>query len=414
MGFGVGNYEWWQYFVMPWMSGIVGWGTNAIALWMTFYPINFFGPELLRIKNQPWGLFGWQGIVPTKAEKIGSKTVDLVTSKLLNIREVFQKLDPTQFSESVSEGSLLMLDEVINEVFGQSFPKVWSKLPQDVKDEIVVMAYKEHPILLSNLMQDMKDNIEDVLDIKHMVVTEIVAKKHLLGNIFLEIGDKEFTFIRHSGFYFGFLFGVIQTIIWLFYNAGWVLPVFGFVVGWCTNYIALKIIFSPINPIHFRGYTFHGLFLKRQQDVAKTFARINCVEILHVKAMWDAILTGPKSKNFYAMLRAHTIVFVEQMLQGMKPLLVLHLGASEFAMMKEEIASKVIEKIPSVIDESYEYTTRALNVEETICERMAALTSEEFEGVLHPAFEEDEILLIIVGGVLGMIVGFIQLYSLFV
>jgi hypothetical protein len=35
------------------------------------------------------------------------------------------------------------------------------------------------------------------------------------------------------------------------------------------------------------------------------------------------------------------------------------------------------------------------------------------QGVLHPAFEEDEIQLIILGGVLGAIVGFIQLFTLF-
>jgi uncharacterized membrane protein YheB (UPF0754 family) len=39
----------------------------------------------------------------------------------------------------------------------------------------------------------------------------------------------------------------------------------------------------------------------------------------------------------------------------------------------------------------------------------AQLPPEQFEGVLHPAFEEDEIQLIILGGLLGMIVGALQL-----
>jgi uncharacterized membrane protein YheB (UPF0754 family) len=44
---------------------------------------------------------------------------------------------------------------------------------------------------------------------------------------------------------------------------------------------------------------------------------------------------------------------------------------------------------------------------------MQELPSEEFEGVLHPAFQEDEITLIFLGGVLGAIVGIIQLFVLF-
>ena len=49
-------------------------------------------------------------------------------------------------------------------------------------------------------------------------------------------------------------------------------------------------------------------------------------------------------------------------------------------------------------------------MENTIRQRMQALGSEEFEGVLHPAFEEDEMTLIFTGGVLGLLVGVIQMF----
>ena len=53
-------YEWWKYLIMPIMAGVVGWGTNALALQMTFYPTEFVGWELFRVQDQPWGLFGFQ------------------------------------------------------------------------------------------------------------------------------------------------------------------------------------------------------------------------------------------------------------------------------------------------------------------------------------------------------------------
>eukprot|EP00957_Ditylum_brightwellii_P190068 14469396-Ditylum_brightwellii.AAC.1 len=129
--------------------------------------------------------------------------------------------------------------------------------------------------------------------------------------------------------------------------------------------------------------------------------------------MWDSILTGPKCANFNAMLRAHSIVFTEKLIGGLKPIAVAALGAKEFAMMKEDIAKKVMERLPTIIDHSYEYTTKALDLENTMRVKMQALSSQEFEGVLHPAFEEDEIILILVGGVLGCLVGIIQLVALF-
>lgn len=47
------------------------------------------------------------------------------------------------------------------------------------------------------------------------------------------------------------------------------------------------------------------------------------------------------------------------------------------------------------------------------CQAMQGLSPAEFEGVLHPVFEEDEWKLILVGGALGAAVGVFQLYVLF-
>ena len=221
---------------------------------------------------------------------------------------------------------------------------------------------------------------------------------------------QEFIFIERSGFYFGFLFGVFQSIGVIFYPDLWVLPIYGFLVGWFTNYVALKLIFSPLEPVRFCGFTFHGLFLRRQKEVSATFSRIICVDIVHVKAVWESILNGPKKDNFDSILRAHTILFAEKLLKAIKPFVVIALGNNTFSQLKEDLAMSVIEKLPTIIDHSYLYMTEAMNLEQTMREKLEALPYAEFEVLLHTAFQEDEILLIIVGGILGMITGIIQLY----
>lgn len=179
-------------------------------------------------------------------------------------------------------------------------------------------------------------------------------------------------------------------------------------MGWATNWLALKVIFRPLNPHKIGPFTFHGIFLKRQKEVSATFARVNCVEILHTQAIWETILTGPLAPNFFAMLRAHSIVFTEKLVGGLKPLAVAGMGSRRFSEMKEEIARQIAEKLPGIMPHSYEYVTEALDMENTIREKMQALSYAEFEGVLHPAFEEDEMLLVLVGGVLGLCAGLAQ------
>jgi hypothetical protein len=49
-----------------------------------------------------------------------------------------------------------------------------------------------------------------------------------------------------------------------------------------------------------------------------------------------------------------------------------------------------------------------LQLETTLRVQMEAMSPAKFERVLHPIFEEDELTLIIAGGVLGFIAGLIQ------
>jgi len=406
-------YAWWEYFLIPWIAGAVGYGTNVLALYMTFYPIEFWGIELFRIKNEPWGLFGWQGIIPSKAEKMATISFELMTTRLFNIKEIFHRLDPKKFAEIMEDSVLLMMDSVITEVAMEYMPVTWERLPKEVKDDIVLTADQEGEAFLAEFMADMQEHVDDVVDIKHMTVSACVANKELIVKIFQECGDQEFIFIRRSGFYFGFCFGLIQMAVWFVYDKDWVMPIAGFLVGWVTNYLALKVIFRPLEPRNFLCWTVQGIFLKRQHEVSATFARVVITEILHIKAIWEAIFTGPLSRNFFAMLRAHTLVFTEKLVAEIQPLAVAAMGADKFAQMKEDIAQKVIDRIPDIIDQSYEYSQEAMGMETEIRTKMQALPAPEFEGVLHPAFEEDEIQLIALGGLLGAIVGVIQLYTLF-
>ena len=50
----------WVYIIIPFLSGIVGYVTNVIAIWMTFHPTEFKPFKVWQPSGQPIGLFGWQ------------------------------------------------------------------------------------------------------------------------------------------------------------------------------------------------------------------------------------------------------------------------------------------------------------------------------------------------------------------
>jgi len=65
-------------------------------------------------------------------------------------------------------------------------------------------------------------------------------------------------------------------------------------------------------------------------------------------------------------------------------------------------------ELPIVVKQTEEYAEKALNLENTLAERMGNLSYREFEQFLRPVFQEDEWILILVGAVLGMFAGILQ------
>lgn len=74
------------------------------------------------------------------------------------------------------------------------------------------------------------------------------------------------------------------------------------------------------------------------------------------------------------------------------------------------MAERILKQLPDTMRYVESYAEDAMNVRNTLVERMQKLSPEEFEGMLRPAFKEDEWSLIIVGAVLGFLVGEMQIH----
>ncbi|MCB0756166.1 MAG: hypothetical protein KDB98_11270 [Flavobacteriales bacterium] len=392
------------YLAIPLVSGLVGWGTNALAIHMTFYPVEFVG-----IKP----FLGWQGIVPAKAAKMAEKSVDLMTTKLIDVQELFSKIEPHRVANDLMPVLERISVQMIDEVMRKEAPLMWLTTPPLVKETIYRRAVEGMPVVAEKMMLDIRDNIEDFLDLKGLVVEHMTANKQLTNEIFLRCGEEEFKFIRISGLYFGFLFGIAQAIVWYFNDSWWLLPLGGLIVGWATNWLALKMIFNPKREVRIAGLKFHGLFIKRQNEVATEYSKIVSAKILTVERMFDRIFRGKASDDLVGIMHGHVKRAIDEQAGLSKNIYQLFAGTKKYDELKNMAATRFVESLPFSIHRTFEYTETALDLETTMREKMAGLSPDEFEGVLRPAFQEDEWILILVGAALGGLAGFAQLVFLF-
>ena len=394
----------WQYFSIPVIAALIGWSTNWLAIQMTFYPLEFIGIR---------PIWGWQGIIPSKARKMAAISVDATISKIGTVQEIFEQIDPQKLAAYIVETYEPRVEEYTDELMLRDYPTFWENLPASARSMVYDRVRKATPQLVDNLVADVSENIEGLLDIKSMVIDQLAQDKRLLNRIFLECGEEEFRFIINSGFYFGFLFGLLQMVGWYFYKAWWVLPVFGLVVGWATNWIALNVIFRPLNPVRIGPFSLQGLFLRRQPEVAESFCRIITHEILTVGNIINAVFNGPHGERARNMVKKHMKPLVDETAGISKPLTQMAFGPKGFAALKHGVGEKAIEISSTAFNDPVFEKDRADAVETIMRERMIALSSEEFQDLLRPCFQEDEIKLILVGAALGFWAGLAQVIFVF-
>ncbi len=393
-----------MYLSIPVTSAIIGWGTNVLALKMTFYPVEFIGIK-------PY--IGWQGIIPSKASKMAKLSVDLWTTRLVDVKELFAQIDPAQVAEEMRPQFDRISKEIMDDFMVQQMPEVWSRLPESVKKVAYARISRDMPKIVKDIMTDVKENIEDVFDLKAMVVQRLMQDKSLLNEIFLKCGREEFKFIERSGIYFGFLFGLVQMGVWYLYDAWWILPVFGLLVGYATNWLALKLIFEPVKPIKIFGKEFQGLFITRQNEVSAEYATMLAKEIFTFDRIFAAIINGPTKEKFVTLISGHAKNAIDQSVGISKPLVKFMAGERNYEKMKDIAVEKTIKELPASVKPVFPYAEEAMDLETVFREKMQALSPPEFVDFLRPVFQEDELKLILTGAFLGMAAGFGQLIFVF-
>ncbi|MCR6481501.1 DUF445 domain-containing protein [Amycolatopsis sp. OK19-0408] len=386
--------HWPLYAVMPFIAALIGYVTKRVAIEMMFRPLDFVGvPPLL----------GWQGVVPKHGGRMAAVATELLTENLLDLREVFGKIDPVIITAELEQPLLRAVDHIAREVLAEHHPRLWEVLPTLAQEMLIKQVQASAPKLVREFLDEVRENLDEVLDVQHMTVQRLTRDRALLVRLIRETSRPEMAFIARMGIYFGFGLGLVQTIVWAFTREPLVLPIFGGAIGLFTDWLAIKLIFVPREPVRVGRVIFQGKFQRRRAEVARQYGELIANEVLTVQNLLDAVLRGPRADRLAALVEQMVSAAVDAQLP-----LSFAVGGTRLREMKHAAALKALEQLPSTARYAEGYLTEAMDVAKVIEQRMLALTPLEFEGLLRPAFRQDEWKLIAVGGVIGFVVGELQ------
>ncbi len=389
---------------IPVTAAVVGWLTNWIAIWMTFHPIRFLGIP-------PW--LGWQGIIPRKADKMARIFVDSSMQRLGSVPELFEGMEPEVIARHVQHVLRPRLAHYTDDVMIASKGETWERAPDAVKRRVYHAVDSALPGLVQSTLADVGEHLDRLLDFRHMVVTRLVQDRKLLNRLFLESGAMEFRFLINSGLYFGFFFGLCQLATWLLVPGDWQLPLYGAVVGWATNWLALNLVFRPLNPRRIGPVTIQGLFLRRQKEVAAVWCAIVTREILTIRRFMSSMITGPHGDRTKQTILKHLEPVIDKAVTAAGPLAQMALRDGDMQKITHQVGRKAIEVSADPFEDEPFNEGRRLAIERMLLERMEQMPPEQFQDLLRPCFKEDEWILILLGAALGFCAGLAQLHFVF-
>lgn len=394
-----------KYISIPITCAFVGWVTNYIAVKMIFHPAEFFGI----------GKLGWKGIIPNHAVKMSSLIAKILTARLVKPHELFQRVNPNEINHQIQDLIDIKAKEIIKDIIATENPLLWSLLSEDIKKSLEDEVRREIPKQIVHIYKSFGEELDNVLEFDEIIKSSLSGKKtSILIEMFQRCGGPEFRFIIVSGIYFGFLIGLIQLAFINILGQWWTMPIMGVVVGYYTNWIALQMIFKPLEPTkYFFFITYQGLFLKRQEAVAIEFANVVAHNVLNTENLVRLIFTGKGGDLLIKLVIERAYKLTHEKMMEKAPLMPVVLGSEKIRQIKESIAEKLIWILPEVANRIQDYLTDRLQIEKTISDRLSVLPKAEFEELLHSVFKEDELTLIILGALLGGLVGLYQAYLVF-
>jgi uncharacterized membrane protein YheB (UPF0754 family) len=391
--------NWFVYLSMPLVAAFVGWSTKIVALEMIYRPLEFKGV----------GPIGWQGIVPRRAGKVGSKTIDLLTSNLLKPEELLDRIDAGEAVEALRAPLVDAVDEISRELAEQIRPGLWDSLPEAGRKAIQARIQAQAPALIGNLLNEMKADLTRYVDLQFLAVTTLVRNKDKLVKLMRGVSNDAMAFVRRSGIYFGLGIGLVQMVAWALFKNPWIMPAFGFTVGLISDYIALNMLFRPVEQKKILGlFPFQGLLHAQREKITSDYAKILADDLFAPEILFDGVIKGPGADKLFALVAKEVDEAIDAQTGIAKPLIALTVGTQGYRALKDRVVELVLERLPSTLREAQQYATTVIDLEQTIVEKMNQLTNEQYESILRPVFKDDEPLMIAVGAVLGGFVGELQ------
>lgn len=184
-------------------------------------------------------------------------------------------------------------------------------------------------------------------------------------------------------------------------------PIAGALIGWFTNYVAIKMLFRPYRPVNLMGYKLQGLIPKRRKEIAAGIAKTIERELVSAKD-FATILEGIEWKE--EVEKAVDEIVEHRFKAGrIKKIPLIGLISENLTyhikyFLTKEVVKHIDEKKGLFVEKFHD----RVNMKEMLVTRIDNLDIKRFEALLTDFIARELRHIEWLGGALGFVIGVIQ------
>ena len=181
-------------------------------------------------------------------------------------------------------------------------------------------------------------------------------------------------------------------------------PVVGALIGWITNYVAVKMLFRPHKPIRIFFMTFQGVVPKRQKELAVKIAQTVEANLISHRDVKEVLQSPESTAQIERLLTAEIDLFLQEKLAKI-PMVGMFLQGDLAAQIKSTFIGQFRNSIPRLLEGLMEKVEKDLNFQDLVTQKIMAFDLRTLERIIYDISGKELRTIEILGGALGFIVG---------
>lgn len=198
----------------------------------------------------------------------------------------------------------------------------------------------------------------------------------------------------------------MTTISWWLYT----IPFISAFIHWLTIWMALKLLFHPRQPKKILGFTLHGVFPKRQQQIAESLGRIVGQELLSFEDIEQTITNPDNVQRILPLADQHLDNFLRNKLKESMPMISMFIGDKTIEQLKAVFLKELEELFPIIMKSYVTHLRNDLDLEKIVVDKISNFSSDRLETMLNQILTKEFRFVEVIGAALGFFIGLLQIF----